>query len=182
MYIVLCVFSGWPTNSGLILLLVCPVCFKWCIHTCDHDWCIHVTWLEISIFRRCSRMYDISYPYVCHKSFMCDAKHSDLIHARDMTPIQGYSLQMNSWKDSWLLVPHSLRVCHETFKCLTLRVQMCDMTHSNVWHDSFKCVAWLIHIVVRNHNRKCDCMILFQSTRTYTQGPEKQMHTLQIGE
>jgi len=24
----------------------------------------------------------------------------------------------------------------------------CDMTHSYMWHDSFTCVTWLIHVCV----------------------------------
>jgi len=30
--------------------------------------------------------------------------------------------------------------------CVTWLIHMCDMTHSNVWHDSFVRVTWLIHI------------------------------------
>ena len=28
-------------------------------------------------------------------------------------------------------------------------IDMCDMTHSCVWHDSFTCVTWLIHVEAR---------------------------------
>ena len=28
---------------------------------------------------------------------------------------------------------------------------MCDMTHSHVWHDSFTCVTWLIHMCDMTH-------------------------------
>jgi len=30
-------------------------------------------------------------------------------------------------------------VWHDSFKCVTWLIQICGMTHSNVWHDSFKC-------------------------------------------
>jgi len=32
------------------------------------------------------------------------------------------------------------------FTCVTWLIQMCDMTHSDVWHDSFRCVTWLIQM------------------------------------
>jgi len=36
-------------------------------------------------------------------------------------------------------------VWHDSFICVTWLIHMCDMTHSYVWHDSFICVTWLIH-------------------------------------
>ena len=38
-----------------------------------------------------------------------------------------------------------LYVWHDSFICVTWLIHMCDMTHSFVWHDSFICVTWLIH-------------------------------------
>ena len=29
---------------------------------------------------------------------------------------------------------------------------MCDMTHLDVWHDSFRCVTWLIHMCDLTHS------------------------------
>jgi len=40
-------------------------------------------------------------------------------------------------------------VWHDSFICVTWLIHMCDMTHSYVWHDSFicvTCVTWLIHV------------------------------------
>jgi len=34
---------------------------------------------------------------------------------------------------------------HINESCRTCLIQMCDMTHSDVWHDSFGFVTWLIH-------------------------------------
>jgi len=34
-------------------------------------------------------------------------------------------------------------VWHDSFICVTWLIHMCDMTHSSVWHDSFICVTWL---------------------------------------
>jgi len=38
-------------------------------------------------------------------------------------------------------MPHSY-VWHDSFICVTWLIHMCDMTHSYVWHDSFICVTW----------------------------------------
>jgi len=35
-------------------------------------------------------------------------------------------------------------VWHDSFICVTWLIHMCDMTHSYVWHDSFICVTWLM--------------------------------------
>ena len=37
-------------------------------------------------------------------------------------------------------------VWHDSFICVTWLIHMCDMTHSYVWHDSFICVTWLIRM------------------------------------
>jgi len=42
-------------------------------------------------------------------------------------------------------------VWHDSFICVTWLIHMCDMTHSYVWHDSFICVTWLIHISDMTH-------------------------------
>jgi len=34
-------------------------------------------------------------------------------------------------------------VWHDSFICVTWLIHLCDMTHSSVWHDSFICVTWL---------------------------------------
>ena len=43
-------------------------------------------------------------------------------------------------------------VWHDTFICVTWLIHMCDMTHSYVWHDTFICVTWLIHICDMTHS------------------------------
>jgi len=37
-------------------------------------------------------------------------------------------------------------VWHDSFICVTWLIHVCDMTHSYVWHDSFICVTWLVHV------------------------------------
>ena len=43
-------------------------------------------------------------------------------------------------------------VWHDSFICVTWLIHMCDMTHSYVWHDSFICVTWLIHMCDMTHS------------------------------
>jgi len=43
-------------------------------------------------------------------------------------------------------------VWHDSFICVTWLIHMCDMTHSYVWHDAFICVTWLIHMRGMTHS------------------------------
>jgi len=47
-------------------------------------------------------------------------------------------------------------VWHDSFICVIWHIHMCDMTHSYVWHDSFICVTWPIHMCDMTHSSfKC---------------------------
>ena len=39
-------------------------------------------------------------------------------------------------------------MCRDTFICVTWLNCMCVKTHSNVWHYSFVCTSWFIHMYV----------------------------------
>jgi len=43
-------------------------------------------------------------------------------------------------------------VWHDSFICVTWRIHMWDMTHLYVWHDSLICVTWLIHLCDMTHS------------------------------
>ena len=43
-------------------------------------------------------------------------------------------------------------VWHDSFMCVTWLIHMCDMTHSCVWHYSFIYVTWLIHMCDMTHS------------------------------
>jgi len=50
-------------------------------------------------------------------------------------------------------------VWHDSFMCVTWLIHvcdmthaMCDMTHSCAWHDSVKCVTWLSHVCDMTHS------------------------------
>ena len=62
-----------------------------------------------------------------------------------------------------------------SFKCVTWRIRICDMTHSYVWHDSFIRVTWFIHKCTMTHSYVCHdsfiyvtCLICMRDmTRSY---------------
>ena len=43
-------------------------------------------------------------------------------------------------------------VWHDSFICVTWLIHMCDMIHAHVWHDSFICVTRLIHMCDMTHS------------------------------
>jgi len=43
-------------------------------------------------------------------------------------------------------------VWHDSFTCVTWLIHMCDMTHSYVWQDSLICMTWLIHMCDTTHS------------------------------
>ena len=58
------------------------------------------------------------------------------------------SCHTHEWVKSHIWMSHS---CLMNI-CVVWLVQMCDMTHSYVWHDSFICVTWLIHTCDMTHS------------------------------
>ena len=46
-------------------------------------------------------------------------------------------------------------MCDMTHLGVACFISMCDMTHSNVWYDSFICVTWLIHMCAMTHSYVC---------------------------
>ena len=45
---------------------------------------------------------------------------------------------------AWLVIHVICNICDLYY--------MCDMTHSHVWHDSFRCVTWRIHMWDMTHS------------------------------
>jgi len=43
-------------------------------------------------------------------------------------------------------------VWHDSFICGTWLIHMCDMTHTYVWHNSYICGTWLIHTCYMTHS------------------------------
>jgi hypothetical protein len=44
-------------------------------------------------------------------------------------------------------------VWHDSFICVTWLIHMCDMTHSYVWRDSFVRATWIIHVWDMTHHQ-----------------------------
>ena len=92
----------------------------WCTHIAQLDSFMFVTWLI--------HMRDMTQnvcPWVAR-----------LIRTSDLTHL--YVRHDSFW--------HVLHVRQDSFTCVTLRVQMHDVTHSYVQQDSFICVTWPIHV------------------------------------
>jgi len=64
-------------------------------------------------------------------------------------------------------------VWHDSFICVTWLIHVCDMTHPYVWHDSFICVTWLIymcdltHLYVWHDSFTCPCRCMIWSARVW---------------
>ena len=116
-------------------------------HVC-HASFIHVKWH----IQTCDTTYsydDMRHAYMWHDSFMCetwrihmcDMTHSYVRHDKSMWPTsQGTGQTLN-------------RKSHSV-ACL---IHMHGMIHSRVWHDSFICATWLIHMCDRTH--PCDLQV-----------------------
>jgi len=116
---------------------------------------------------------------VWRDSFICVTW---LIHMGDMThpyysfiwsgiataAATGYMCDMTHWyvrHDSlrWLIYmfgrryrrSHCLHVWHDSFICVTWLIHMCDMTHWCVWHYWFIWVPWVIYRCAMTHSYVC---------------------------
>ena len=72
----------------------------------------------------------------------------------DMTHSYVYHDSVIVWNDSFILQHH---VWHDSFTCVTWLIHMCDMTHPYVWHDSFIRLIWLIHTCDQNEKNSRMC-------------------------
>jgi len=155
------------------------LCATWLIHACDvtqfyvchdslicvthshvwHDSLICATWLipdKGSQRRRYS-----AFTCVWHDSFVCVTW---LIRMRDSFTRVTWRIDMCDKTDRYQINKpkemkkvkrdeesqkrrHSAYACvwHDSFMCVTWLIHVCDVTHSCVWRDSFMCVTWLIH-------------------------------------
>jgi len=43
-------------------------------------------------------------------------------------------------------------VLHDSYRCVTWLTQVCDTTPSYVWHESYRCVTWLIQVCDMTHS------------------------------
>jgi len=148
-----------PVILRSLLILTTPYVI-WLIHICDmtdlfawHNPVICVMWLI--------HMCDMNYSCVWRDSFI---RVTWLIQTYAMTLLDGYCSTVQGLLD-WFEVDlgftellfihvcdmtHS-EVCHDSSICVTWLIHMCDTTESYVWHDSFIRVTWLIQTYAMTH-------------------------------
>jgi len=146
----------------------------WLIHTCDmtHSYVWHGAFI-CETWR--IHMCDMPYLYMWHDSFicvtwlirMCDMTsclhlHMFLLYIyRHALPLAMVSDGIGREKRSATTKTETNTRTPSTWRPVLLQifwVHVCDMTHSYVWHDSFRCshawhasfirVTWLIHMCV----------------------------------
>jgi len=103
-------------------------------------------------------MCDMTHSYVCHDSFTCVA----LLHhsARRVLRIYMCSRVWRVWRDSFR--------CMTWLICVPWLIHMCAMTHSHVWHDSFRCMTWLIHMCAMTHSYVWHNSVIYVPWLIYT--------------
>ena len=116
----------------------------WLIHTC-HD----------SFIRTMTNSYVPWHIHMCHDTFICAMTYSYvpwLIHKVQWL-IHMWHDSVDRWADSTNGIVRSLieldaysHVWHDSFICVTWLIHICDMTNPHVWYDSFIRVAWLTHL------------------------------------
>jgi len=104
-------------------------CVPWCIHMCAmthlhlcHDSFTCVPWLIC--------MYAMTHAHVCHDSFTFVTWLYSVLWLGDVS-IKAFL------RVTWLIQ------IWDKFVCVPWLIHMCDMTHSNMRHDSFIRVPWL---------------------------------------
>jgi len=127
-----------------------------------HGWFVVVTWLIL----------------------MCDTTHSDVRHAsfRCVTCVAKRMyiyvyIYIYIYKYIYIYIYVYIYI-HIYMTCVARHISLCDMTHSDVWHDSFRCVTWLIPIcdkvlpsITAGWVRKFVCVLMkdvLPATHTHT--------------
>jgi len=143
----------------------CDICDIW-YHMIWHAfinvlWHIHMIWRSFI-----NVIYDIHWAQnlefkAPHSTKKCTSATWHVIFQRDMTHTYKFGIththecdmthtknviwraQLWTWRDTFIW-QHDR--CYDAFIRLTLLIHVCETTHPHVWHDSFICAAWLIHM------------------------------------
>jgi len=66
-----------------------------------------------------------------------------------------------------ILVTRHIYMWHYSFSCVMWRIHICDMIHSCVRHDTSICLTWLIHMCDRTHPYIWGIKIICDMTHSY---------------
>jgi len=117
------------------------VCVCVCVFVCA----------TVHLCNACTHMCDMTHSYMERDSFICvtwliHMTHSflwhDSIHICDMTQSSRHTYMCCVVRPCTNKEPAHTHVWHASFICGMWLMHMCDMTHS---YDAFTCVTWLIH-------------------------------------
>jgi len=118
------------------------ICVTWLIDMCDASWSVRMCdmvcscmWHDAGITTHSHVRYD-SCGCVQHDAFTCVTWLSTHATWRFHVYDAPY-LHVNKASLFYAL--------HDSFVCVTWHIYVCDMTFSNVWYDSCKCVAFLVY-------------------------------------
>jgi len=133
----------WHAQRLFICNATTHICDTWYIGTAcaqhvQQHWLIPDTTKLIHMWHMCNNPHS----YVWHAQHLFI--HNSTTHLCDTCATVCATTLIYTW-------------CHNTYSNVTYvhqrwfisdtRIQMCDMTHSHVRHDSFICVTWLIHML-----------------------------------
>ena len=121
------------------------ICVTWRIHTCEMT--RSDAWHDSFIcVTWLIHMCEIARLCMWH-GYVCDMAHSYTCCHFEHT----FHRLRKYCRVRYCQMAHSC-VWHDSFVCVTWLIHMCDTTHSYVWHGSFICVTWLIHVCDMPHS------------------------------
>jgi len=120
-------------------------------------WCIHVRAMTFWCF---SYVCDMPHPSVCHDSFIRDTRQ-DLKHTRS-TNLRSWMTHLNAsvWHGSFICDTQAQDARYSCPGPKPKRHDICDMTHSYLWHVSFinlfiQALAGLVHTCDMTRSYAC---------------------------
>ena len=138
----------------------------------SHIWMRHVTHMNksrhtyewVTWHISASDICGMNYSYVWHMCDMYTYLAISLSPCLSLSPSPSHTHSL--YVLSQILMTHWC-VWHDSLKCVTWLIHMCDMTHSYVWHDSFICVTCLIDMCDMTHSYAWHDSLMCDMTHSY---------------